>query len=256
MKAGTLETEDVCHNIGIDRNNTLTGVPSGFARLDEITNGFQKSDLIVVASRPGMGKTSFAINIARHVAVTEKLNVLFFTQEMKRDALEKRFNALDEEHDYTLENLEIIDYLHNAMDIMDECQRRKVETGVDLIFIDYLQLLSFCDSTDSYLRQKYLPQYLKQLARAIERPVIVLSQINRDLEIREDKRPLCSDIKADGLLVEYADVIMFLFRDDYYDFDSNEKDTCEVIVAKNKSGASGIARLKWIEDYGLFCDEQ
>jgi len=255
MKAGTLETEDVCHNIGIDRNDTLTGVPSGFARLDEITNGFQKSDLIVVASRPGMGKTSLALNIVCHAVVQKNLNVLYFTQEMNRDTVIKRLKALNDDYEYTSENLVIIDYLHNAMDIMDECQRRKAENSMDLVLIDYFQLLNFCGCSDNHQRSKYLPQYLKQLARTIDCPVIVLSQLNRDLDARECKRPRISDIRDSGYIAEYADLILFLYRDDYYNFEAEEKDICEVTVAKNKNGATGTARLKWIEDYGLFCDE-
>ena len=122
MKAGTLETEANEHQEDyVNDNRMITGVPSGFARLDEITGVFQKSDLIVVASRPGMGKTSLAINIARHAAVIEKLDVVFFTQEMKRDALTKRFDYLNVEQEQGVpENLVIIDYIHCAMNIMDE----------------------------------------------------------------------------------------------------------------------------------------
>ena len=233
---------------------TLTGVPSGFNQLDEITGGFQKSDLIVVASRPGMGKTSFAISIAGDTKVQKNLNVLFFTQEMNRDAIIKRYWSCNKKKEpQTMENLEIIDYLHNTMDIMDECQRRKMDWYIDLIIIDYLQLLNFCDYTDKQ-KYKYLPQYLKQLARAIDCPVVVLSQLNRDLEVRECKRPRISDIRDSGYITEYADLILFLYRDDYYNIESEEKDICEVIVAKNKSGSTGSVQLKWIEKYGLFCD--
>ena len=103
-------------------------------------------------------------------------------------------------------------------------------------------------------KNKFLPQYLKQLARAIECPVIVISQLNRDIETHECKRPRCSDIKSNGSLFDYTDLLLFLYRDDYYDCDSEENDICEVIVAKNKSGTTGTARLRWIEEYGLFCD--
>ena len=234
--------------------SNFTGIPSGFTKLDEITGGFHKSDLIVVASRPGMGIPSFALSIVFRTFECERHNILFFSQEMNRDTIIKRFMTFKEDNNYNSENLVIIDYLYNAMDIMDECQRRKKEKSIDLIVIDYLQLLNFCDCTDNYQRYKYLPQYLKQLARAIDCPVIVLSQLNQDLETRECKRPRISDIRDSGYIAEYADLILFLYRDDYYNLDSEDKDICEVIIAKNKNGSTGTALLKWIGEYSLLCD--
>jgi len=274
MKAGTLENE--IENVSKSytyNDRKITGVSSGFSRLDDITGGFQNSDLIVVASRPGMGKTSFALNIAKHVSELENLRVLFFTLEMNRDTAIERLQSLEnglnvhafgeEEPCYLPKtryrkfsvDLLFFDYIFDANEIMDECQRRKIENNVDLIIIDYFQLLNFWGDTDIRQRKKYLPKYLKQLARAIDCPVIVFSQLNRDLESRECKRPLISDIQESGHFIEYADFILFLYRDDYYDLDSEEKDICEVIVANNKNCTTGTARLKWIEEHGLFCDE-
>jgi len=230
-------------------------VPSGFKKLDEITGGFQKSDLIVVASRPGMGKTSFALNIAFRAAEKDNKNVLFFTQEMNRETVINRFLSLNKEQDrQVVENLRFIDYLYNAMDIMDESQRQKAENNIDLIIIDCLQLINLFDYADKHQKYKYLPQYLKQLAKAIGCPVIVLSQLSRALDERECKRPRFSDFDSANTITNYADLILLLYRDDYYNLDSEFKGICEIIVAKNRHGATGTARLKWIEERGLFCD--
>jgi replicative DNA helicase len=246
-----MESTAVTH-IG-DNESNLAGIPSGYPDLDEIIGGFQKSDLIVIASRPGIGKTSLANNIAWNAAVRESLNVLYFSQELNSDQIAKRFIALDNEQKQQVpKNLVIIDYLHNVMDVMDECQRWNVKTGVDMIIIDYFQLLDFCGRIDNLKPVRCFARYLKQMARAIECPVIVLSQLNRALESRECKRPRISDLREAGFLTEYADLILFLYKDDYYYLDTEEKDICEVIVAKKKNGSTGTAKLLWCEQYLKF----
>jgi len=239
--------------------NKLTGVPSGFARLDEITGGFQKSDLIVVASRPCMGKTSFAINIARNASLAKNLNVLLFALQWKRETIKIRLQLLDKGKELQMPtNLVVVDYLYDAMDIMDECQRRKADNDIDLIIIDCFDLIYFCGVNENQQKCEYLPQYLKQIARTMECPVIVLSNLSRTLESRECKRPRLSDFETSGHIIKYSDLVLFLYRDDYYNFDINnsEKDICEVIVAKNKKGSTGTAQLEFVEKNLLFCDEK
>ncbi len=257
----------------------LTGISTGFKDLDGLTSGLQKSDLIIVAARPSMGKTAFALNIARHAGLKHGGSVLIFSLEMSREQLGQRFLAIEakvdmtkiktgtlERHDW--DNLyEAMDALSGSniyiddtpgisiMEIRNKCRRLKAEKGLDLVVVDYLQLMSYEGRAESRQQEvTALSRYLKQLAREMECPVMVLSQLSRAPELRSDHRPLLSDLRESGSIEQDADIVMLLYRDDYYNEDSETPNVCDVHIAKHRSGPTAEIQLTWLGKQTRFVD--
>ena len=272
----TYDNIETLHN----RVGDVTGVATGFAELDKITAGFQRNDLIIVGARPSMGKTAFALNIAQNVATKTGENVAIFSLEMGAeqlvmrmlcsegniDAQRLRTGSLTEE-DWgkltmamgSLSNAGIfIDDTPGVrvQDIRSKCRRLKQEQGgLGMIMIDYLQLILGSGRTSSDNRQQEVSEIsrsLKQLARELEVPVIALSQLSRGVEQRQDKRPMMSDIRESGSIEQDADIVAFLYRDDYYDKESENKNIIEIIIAKQRNGPTGTVSLAFVKEYNKF----
>ena len=248
----------------------IQGLPSGFSSLDYKTTGFQRSDMIIIAARPSMGKTAFALNIAQNAAIKSKANVVIFSLEMSSEQLslrllsmEARVNAEDWENiNNAIDKLSrtniIIDNTPGigVMEMRNKCRRINAKKRIDLIVIDYLQLMSSDRGGENRQQEvSQISRYLKQLAREMNCPVIVLSQLSRGPEQRDDHRPMLSDLRESGAIEQDADIVMFLYRDDYYKPAEEEPtNTCEVIIAKNRNGETGTAKLAWIPRYTKFAD--
>lgn len=259
----------------------ITGLTTGFIDLDAKTSGLQKSDLIMLAARPAMGKTAFALNIAQQAAIKSKAKVLIFSLEMSRDQLGQRMLSMEsriEMQKLKTGNLERKDWdqIHialdtlsktgiyiddtpgiTAMEIKNKCRRLKAEKGLDLIVIDYLQLMNFEGRAESRQQEiSALSRFLKLLAREMDCPVIVLSQLSRAPEQRTDHRPILSDLRESGSIEQDADIVMFLYRDEYYNPETTDKpNVCEVIIAKQRSGPTGTIELTWLGKYTRFVDK-
>lgn len=248
----------------------ITGLASGFVDLDSKTAGFQKSNLIIVAARPAMGKTAFALNIAKNVGQEGK-TVLIFSLEMGKTELGQRLLSM--ESHVEMESLKKgnimmeewkdismgIDKLTNTNIFIDDtpgisvfemknkCRRLKSLKGLDLIVIDYLQLMNAVGRSESRQQEiSTLSRMLKLLARELDCPVLLLSQLSRAPEMRKDHRPMLSDLRESGAIEQDADLVLFLYRDDYYNEDSEEQGVTEVIIAKHRSGPTGLVKLAWI----------
>ncbi len=259
----------------------VVGIPTGFKDLDEKTSGLHRSDLIIVAARPAMGKTAFALNIAQQTAVKAGSSVLIFSLEMSKEQLGQRLLAIQarvemqklktgnlERKDWDRLNM-ALDELHSSklfiddtpgisvMEMRNKCRRLKAEHGLDLIVIDYLQLMRFDGRADSRQQEiSALSRHLKLLAREMDCPVIVLSQLSRAPEMRQDHRPILSDLRESGSIEQDADIVIFLYRDDYYNPDNTEKHgICEVNLAKHRSGPTDKIELTWVERYTKFSDK-
>ncbi|GGI95177.1 replicative DNA helicase [Alicyclobacillus cellulosilyticus] len=256
----------------------ITGLPTGYAELDRMTSGLQKSDLIIVAARPSVGKTAFALNLAQNVAVRAGVPVAIFSLEMSKDQLAQRMlsaeayidghklrtGALDEE-DWpklsmgvsTLSNAPI--YIDDTPGISvpemrSKLRRLKAQVGLGFVVIDYLQLIHGRRSRHENRQQEIseISRMLKQLARELDVPVLALAQLSRSVEQRQDKRPMLSDIRESGSIEQDADVVAFLYRDDYYDPDSERKNVVEVIIAKQRNGPTGKVELVFLKNYNKF----
>ncbi len=253
-----------------------TGIPTGFRDLDQMTSGLQPSDLIIVAARPSVGKTAFTLNIARNAAVIGGAKVAFFSLEMSAEQLAMRLLASEaavdghrlrtgqlEDQDWqrlgsglaTLAEASIyIDDTPNCplMEVRAKSRRIAQEHGLDLIIIDYLQLMSVPpkpgQQTNRQQEISEISRSLKALARELKVPVIALSQLSRSVEQRQDKRPMLSDLRDSGAIEQDADMVAFLYRDDYYDPDSEKKNTIEVIIAKHRNGPIGSIDLYFMKD--------
>ena len=259
----------------------VVGLPTGFKRLDELTSGLHKSDLIIVAARPAMGKTAFVLNIAQNTAIRSGATVLIFSLEMAKAQLGQRLLAMEarvEMQKIKTGNLERNDWeriqmaldslsksnIHiddtpgiTILDMKNKCRRLKAEKGLDLIIIDYLQLMNSQGKSDSRQQEiSTLSRHLKLLAREMDCPVIVLSQLSRAAEQRTDHRPILSDLRESGAIEQDADMVMFLYRDDYYNKDNSEKPgVCEVNLAKHRSGPTETFDLTWVARYTKFSDK-
>ena len=258
----------------------ITGVTTGFRQLDNITYGLQKSDLIIVAARPAMGKTAFALNIAQNAAVKGGAHVLIFSLEMSKEQLGQRLLAMESRVD--MENIKkgkltrddwdrimlAADTLSRAdiniddsadmgvFEIRNKCRRMKAEKGLDLVVLDYLQLMKSEGKADSRQQEiSNMSRYLKLLAREIDCPVLVLSQLSRMPEQRPNHRPILSDLRESGAIEQDADIVIFLYRDDYYNEDSEKPGVCEVNLAKHRSGPTGTIDLTWVARYTRFSDK-
>lgn len=259
----------------------LTGVTTGYIDLDEKTSGLQRSELIVLAARPSMGKTAFALNIAQHAATKGQAKVLIFSLEMSRELLGQRMLSMESRVDIqklkkgsldrkdwdqihiALDNLSKTDIFIddtpgiNLMEIKNKCRRLKAEKGLDLIILDYLQLMNYEGRSESRQQEiTSLSRALKQLARELDCPVLVLSQLSRAPEQRQDHKPVLSDLRESGSIEQDADIVMFLYRDEYYTREASEKpNVCEVIIAKQRNGPTGSLELTWLSKYTRFVDK-
>ncbi|PLT29524.1 replicative DNA helicase [Peribacillus deserti] len=265
---------ELLHN----REGDVTGIPTGFAELDRMTAGFQRNDLIIVAARPSVGKTAFALNIAQNVATKTSENVAIFSLEMGAEQLvmrmicaEGNINAQNlrtgslTDEDWrkltmamgSLSNSGIfIDDTPGVRigDIRSKCRRLKQEHGLGMILIDYLQLIQGNGRSGENRQQEVseISRSLKALARELEVPVIALSQLSRGVEQRQDKRPMMSDIRESGSIEQDADIVAFLYRDDYYDKESENKNIIEIIIAKQRNGPVGTVSLAFVKEYNKF----
>lgn len=261
-----------------NRKGDITGIPTGFAELDRMTAGFQRNDLIIVGARPSVGKTAFALNIAQNVATKTDENVAIFSLEMGAEQLVMRMlcaegninaqglrtGALTDE-DWrkltmamgSLSNAGI--YIDDTPgvrigDIRSKCRRLKQEHGLGMILIDYLQLIRGDGNSGDNRQQEVseISRSLKALARELKVPVIALSQLSRGVEQRQDKRPMMSDIRESGSIEQDADIVAFLYRDDYYDKESENKNIIEIIIAKQRNGPVGTVSLAFVKEYNKF----
>lgn len=257
----------------------ITGVPTGFIDLDYKTAGMQPSDLILVAARPSMGKTAFSLNVIQTAAIKYKKKVAVFSLEMAKDQLVNRMlcaEAMVDAQKVRTGNLEAEDwdkiaraipnitgadiYIDDTpgisvMEMRAKCRRLKLEKGLDLIMIDYLQLMSGNTKGDSRQQEiSEISRSLKALAREMDAPVIALSQLSRACEARADHRPMLSDLRESGAIEQDADVVMFLYRDEYYHPDSDKKNIGEVIIAKQRNGPTGTVELVWLGQYTKFAN--
>lgn len=262
-------------------NDLFTGIPTGYSRIDTMTAGLQKSDLIILAARPSMGKTAFALNIARNVAVDAKVPVAIFSLEMSKEQLSMRLLTSEARIDssrvrggfLTPDDWERLTYSAGvlseapiyiddsaditAMEIRAKARRLKMENNLGLIIIDYLQLMKGSASLDRRdLEIAEISRSLKGLAKELDVPVIALSQLNRMLEQRSDKRPVLSDLRESGALEQDADIVAFIYRDEVYNKDENNpnKGKAEIIIAKHRNGPVGVATLTFLGAYTRFED--
>lgn len=261
---------------------SVTGIPTGFIDLDYKLSGLQRSDLILVAARPSMGKTAFVLNIAQHAAFRQNLAVAIFSLEMSKEQLVNRLFSLESHVDAQLlrtGNLKDTDWEKliegagrigksrlviddtsgiSITEMRSKCRKFKMELGLDLIIIDYLQLMSGSGGKSNESRQQEISEIsrsLKGLARELNVPVIALSQLSRAVEQRTDKRPMLSDLRESGAIEQDADVCMFIYREDYYIPDTEDKGIAEIIIAKQRNGPVGTVRLAWIPQYTRFGNE-
>lgn len=260
-----------------DNGGSVTGISSGFIDLDTKTAGLQKADLILVAARPSMGKTAFALNVAQFAAVKGKKHTAIFSLEMSKEQLVNRMlcsesmvdaqkvrtgSLQDEEWSNLLNGAAILNdspiYIDDTpgitvAEMKAKCRKLKMEKGLDLIMIDYLQLMSGSGGGDSRQQEiSEISRSLKALAREMESPVIALSQLSRACESRADHRPMLSDLRESGAIEQDADVVMFLYRDEYYNKDSEDKGLAELIIAKQRNGPTGTVVLSWFGEFTKF----
>ena len=261
-----------------NRKQHITGVPTGFSELDYKTAGLHGSDLILIAARPAMGKTAFALNIATNASVRAKVPVAVFSLEMSKDQLVNRILCSEamvdsnkvrtgklEENDWTklaesigpLSEAEI--YIDDTpgisvTEIRAKCRKLKLEKNIGMVVIDYLQLVQGSNKRNGSREQEIseISRSLKILAKELNVPVIALSQLSRAAEQRPDHRPMLSDLRESGAIEQDADIVMFLYRDDYYNEDSEKKDIAEVIIAKHRGGSTGTVELLWLGSYTKF----
>ncbi|MDP4144123.1 MAG: replicative DNA helicase [Bacillota bacterium] len=253
----------------------LTGVPSGFGELDAKTSGFQKGDMILIAARPSMGKTTFALNLAQHAALRSGKSVLIFSLEMSKEQLAYKMLCTEANVDMLklrTGNLDDKDWDNIArasgplasakifiddtagvsvMEMRSKCRRMKIEHGIDMIVIDYLQLMS--GSGESRQQEvSEISRSIKAIAKEMQCPVIALSQLSRAPEQRTDHRPMLSDLRESGSIEQDADLVMFLYRDEYYNKETEEKNMAECIIAKQRNGPTGTVKLAWLGQFSKF----
>lgn len=265
------QLEDLCNNKG-----DLTGVPSGFIELDRKTAGFQNSDLILVAARPSMGKTSFVLNIAVNAAL-RNFPVAIFSLEMSRTQLVNRILSLEamvELEKMRTGSLETDDWKKigyslgplakspiyiddnasaNTMEMMSKLRKLKLEKGLALVIIDYLQLMEGRKKSDNRQQEiSDISRSLKIMAKELDVPIVALSQLSRAPEQRSDHRPILSDMRDSGAIEQDADMVMFLYRDDYYNDETDKRNIVEINIAKHRNGSTGTVELAWIPEYTKF----
>ena len=247
---------------------SVTGIPTGFVDLDYKTSGMHASDLVLIAARPSMGKTAFVLNIAQYMAFRKDVTVAIFSREMSKEQLVNRLLAMEshvdsqnmrtgnlKDEDWTklVEGADIIGKSNLIIDdtpgisiaeMRSKCRKYKLEHNLGIIMIDYLQLMSGSGKSDSRQQEiSDISRSLKALARELDVPVIALSQLSRAVEQRPDHRPMLSDLRESGAIEQDADVVMFIYRDDYYHKDTEKKDIAEIIIAKQRNGHIGTVEL-------------
>ncbi|HKM34919.1 MAG TPA: replicative DNA helicase [Lachnospiraceae bacterium] len=257
----------------------VTGIATGFIDLDYRTAGMQPSDLVLIAARPSMGKTAFVLNIAEHMAFRLNKTVAIFSLEMSKEQLVNRLFSLeskvdsqhirtgqlsDQEWEKVIESAGIIGRSSLIIDdtpgisiaeLRSKCRKYKLEQDLSVIIIDYLQLMSGSGRGDSRQQEiSDISRSLKAIARELSVPVIALSQLSRAVEQRPDHRPMLSDLRESGAIEQDADVVMFLYRDDYYNHDTDRKDIAEIIIAKQRNGPIGTIELAWLPNYTKFAN--
>lgn len=259
----------------------VTGVATGYTKIDELTSGFQQSDLVILAGRPGMGKTAFALNIAKHAAVDANIPVVIFSLEMSKEQLSMRMLSSEARVDSARMRKGFIsqdDWIKitdaagslseapifiddspniNVMEIRAKSRRLKLEKDIGLIIVDYLQLMRGPISAERRdLEISEISRSLKALAKELDLPVVALSQLNRELEKRSDKRPQLADLRESGALEQDADVVAFIYRDELYNRDENNpnRGTAEIIVAKQRNGPTGNVKLTFLDTYTRFAN--
>ena len=270
--------EDAYKNQG-----TVTGIPSGFIDLDYKLSGFQPSDFILIAARPSMGKTAFVLNVVDYVSVRKNLPCMVFSLEMSKEQLVNRLFSLESYVDAQLlrtGNLKDSDWEKliegagtigrsnliiddtpgiSISEMRSKCRKYKMEYNLDLIIIDYLQLMSGSVGGRNESRQQEISDIsrsLKALARELSVPVIALSQLSRAVEQRPDHRPMLSDLRESGAIEQDADVVMFIYRDDYYNKDTEHVNEAEIIIAKQRNGPIGTVTLTWLPQYTKFANSE
>ena len=278
-----METYDHLQRLSGEDRAEYLGISTGYAALDRVITGLNKSDLLLVAARPGMGKTAFALNIASNVALRSQKTVAIFSLEMSREQLMNRLlsmeskvdsqhlrtgNLKDDEWSKLIESAGMIGESRLMIDdtpgisigeMRSKCRKYKLEHGLDIIIIDYLQLMSGSGKSSSESRQQEISDIsrsLKALARELNVPVVALSQLSRAVEQRTDHRPMLSDLRESGAIEQDADVVMFIYRDDYYNKDSENKGIAEIIIAKQRNGPIGTVNLVWLPDYTKFANAE
>ena len=257
----------------------VTGIPTGFIDLDYKTAGFQPSDLILVAARPSMGKTALVLNIAQHMAFREDVTVAVFSLEMSKEQLVNRLlslesrvdsqsirtgNLTDEDWSKLIEGAGVIGKSHLIIDdtpgisvteLRSKCRKFKMEHNLGIIIIDYLQLMTGSKHSESRQQEiSDISRSLKAVARELNVPVVALSQLSRAAEQRPDHRPMLSDLRESGAIEQDADVVMFIYRDDYYNKDTAKPNVAEIIIAKQRNGAIGTIELAWLPQYTKFAN--
>lgn len=262
------------------QSGTVTGIPTGFIDLDYRTAGLQPSDLILLAARPSMGKTAFVLNIAQHIAFYEGKSVAIFSLEMSKEQLVNRMlslesrvdaqalrtgNLSDADWEKLIEGAGVIGDSKLIIDdtpgisiseLRSKCRKFKLEQGLDIIIIDYLQLMTGSGRGSESRQQEIseISRSLKGLARELNVPVIALSQLSRAVEQRPDHRPMMSDLRESGAIEQDADVVMFIYRDEYYNKDTDLKGISEIIIAKQRNGPIGTVNLAWLPEYTKFAN--
>jgi replicative DNA helicase len=260
------------------RKGDITGVPTGFRDLDKITAGFQRNDLIIVAARPSVGKTAFALNVAQNVATKTEENVAIFSLEMGAEQLVMRMLCAEGNIDaqvlrtgaLTAEDWRKLTMAMGSLsnagifiddtpgirinEIRSKCRRLKQEFGLGMIMIDYLQLIVGSSNGQENRQQEVseISRSLKSLARELQVPVIALSQLSRGVEQRQDKRPMMSDLRESGSIEQDADIVSFLYREDYYDKETENQNMIEIIIAKQRNGPTGTVTLAFVKEFNKF----
>ena len=257
----------------------VTGLESGFLDLDYMTAGFQKSDLVIIAARPSMGKTAFVLNLAEHMAFKKQNNVAIFSLEMSKEQLVNRLFSLESRVDAQkirtgkLTDADWKALIESAGDIgksrliiddtpsisvaelKSKCRKYKMDHGLDIVIIDYLQLMTGSGKSDSHQQEiSEISRSLKGLARELDVPVIALSQLSRGVEGRPDKHPMLSDLRESGAIEQDADMVMFIYRDEYYNKESEKKGIAEIMIAKQRNGPIGSVELKWMPEFTKFAN--
>ncbi|MCR4589355.1 MAG: replicative DNA helicase [Lachnospiraceae bacterium] len=261
--------------------SAVTGIETGFKALDRMTAGLQRSDLILIAARPSMGKTALALNIAEYAAFRKNRPVMIFSLEMSKEQLVNRLIAMESyvdaskirigdisESDWksVIGSAAIIGRSKLVIDdtpaisvaeMRSKCRKQMMEGGLDMVLVDYLQLMTSSSTRRDAGRQQEISDIsrsLKALARELNVPVVALSQLSREVEKRPDKKPMLSDLRESGAIEQDADVVMFIYRDDYYHPDTEEKNIADIIIAKQRNGAVGTKKLGWTPTYTKFMD--